>query len=187
MIKKYWRLKPHSALLCLAVVFATVLLDFVSKRLVMANLRLGESVTVIKGVFRLTYITNDGAAFGSFSEHRWVFMVLSTVFIVLLIGALTVWEENRLFYVSASMIIGGGIGNMIDRIAYGTVVDFLDFCALPSLWKWIFNVADSFVCVGAALLVLYYIRFELKSSREKKAADGEGDGTSGDGIGGGEA
>lgn len=182
MIKKYWRLKPLHALLCFSVVALTVAIDFISKRLVMANMKLGESVAVIKGVFNFTYITNDGAAFGSFSEHRWVFMVLSVVFIAVLTCALCVWEEDKLFYISASMVIGGGIGNMIDRIAYGTVVDFLDFCAFPSLWKWIFNAADSFVCVGAALLVLYYIRFEVKSAREKKAsADGNGDVGTGDG------
>lgn len=168
MIKKYFKLKPVNALLCALTVAVTVLADFASKRAVMGNMSIGESIPIIGGVFNFTYITNDGAAFGSFSEHRWVFMLLSSVFIVVLTCLLFVWEENRLFYVSASMIIGGGIGNMIDRIAYGTVVDFLDFCAFPSLWKWVFNLADSFVCVGAALLILYYILFEIKNGREEK-------------------
>jgi hypothetical protein len=69
------------------------------------------------------------------------------------------------------MAIGGGIGNMIDRIAYGTVVDFIDFCAFPELWMWIFNGADSFVCVGAALLVIYYITdFAMTSVKTHKTA-----------------
>ena len=68
------------------------------------------------------------------------------------------------------LIIGGGIGNMIDRIFYGVVIDFIDFCAFPDLWKWIFNGADSFVCVGVALLIIYYIRAEIRSAGEKKSA-----------------
>ena len=67
------------------------------------------------------------------------------------------------------MILGGGIGNMIDRIFYGEVVDFLDFCAFPELWSWIFNLADSFVCVGVGLLMLYYILAEIKHAREEKS------------------
>ena len=72
------------------------------------------------------------------------------------------------------MIVGGGIGNMIDRIfngdviGNGVVVDFIDFCAFPNLWMWIFNGADSFVCVGVGLFVIYYIRSEIKAAKAKK-------------------
>ena len=71
------------------------------------------------------------------------------------------------------MIIGGGIGNMIDRLFYGdsfgdgTVVDFLDFCAFPNLWSWIFNVADAFVCVGAAILFVYLLIEIIKEEKDK--------------------
>ncbi|MBQ3160446.1 MAG: signal peptidase II [Clostridia bacterium] len=72
------------------------------------------------------------------------------------------------------MVLGGGIGNMIDRIFYGEVVDFLDFCAFPELWSWIFNLADSFVCVGVGLLIIYYVLSEIKhykAEKEKKTED----------------
>ena len=60
---------------------------------------------------------------------------------------------------------------MIDRIAYGTVVDFIDFCAFPQLWKWIFNLADSFVCVGCGILLVYYITAEIKQYRKMKESE----------------
>ena len=58
---------------------------------------------------------------------------------------------------------------MIDRVAYGYVVDFIDFCAFPSLWKWIFNGADSFVCVGAGLLMLWFVLAEVRATKRERA------------------
>jgi signal peptidase II len=159
-------------ILSLSVIIATVVIDFVTKVLVMNNMQLYDSIPLIKNVLHLTYITNDGAAFGSFSEHRWVFMTMSTVMILFMAVLLFLWtDKDPLFYTSVSMVLGGGVGNMIDRIAYGTVVDFIDFRAFPELWKWIFNGADSFVCIGVGLFVLYYIRAEIKESRRKKAEE----------------
>lgn len=156
-------------IISLSVVVLTVLIDFITKRLVMTNMELHESIPIIKDVIHLTYITNDGAAFGSFSEHRWIFMVLSTLMIVMLVALLLFWQDkDPLFYTSVAMILGGGIGNMIDRIAYKTVVDFIDFCAFPDLWKWIFNGADSFVCIGVGLFIIYYIRSEIKNIKKEK-------------------
>ena len=172
VLKKYINIKPIYALLCASIIFGTVLIDFITKKLVMVTMKLGESIPIIPGVLNLTYITNDGAAFGSFSEHRWVFMTLSTIMLVGLTVLLIIWDRPKpTFYIGTSMAIGGGIGNMIDRIAYGTVVDFIDFCAFPELWMWIFNGADSFVCVGAALLVIYYITdFAATSVKTHKTA-----------------
>ena len=154
----YIKIKPIYALLCASIVFGSVLIDFITKKMVMITMNLGESIPLIKGVLNLTYITNDGAAFGSFSEHRWVFMSLSSIMILGLIVIILIWDRPKpTFYIGTSMALGGGIGNMIDRIAYGTVVDFIDFCAFPQIWSWIFNGADSFVCVGAGILIVYYI------------------------------
>ena len=172
VLKKYINIKPIYALLCASIIFGTVFIDFITKKLVMVTMKLGESIPLIPGVLNLTYITNDGAAFGSFSEHRWVFMTLSTIMLVGLIVLLIIWDRPKpTIYIGTSMAIGGGIGNMIDRIAYGTVVDFIDFCAFPELWMWIFNGADSFVCVGAALLIIYYITdFATTSVKTHKTA-----------------
>ena len=73
--------------------------------------------------------------------------------------------------VSLGLIAGGGIGNMIDRVYLGYVVDFLDFCAFPKLWMWIFNVADACVCIGAGMLALWMILDTIKEEKEKKLAE----------------
>ena len=98
-------------------------------------------------------------------------MIVSTVAIVLLIGYMFKFsEKSKLLRTGLSLIIGGGIGNMIDRVAYGYVVDFLDFCAFPDLWMWVFNVADACVCVGAGIVVLYLIVDIVKESKKLKEA-----------------
>lgn len=148
----------------------TVILDQVSKYLVVANMELHESVEIIPGILRFTYIHNDGAAFGSMDEHRWVFMLLSTVAIVAILTYLFWKKPQDKFLLSALiMVTGGGIGNMIDRVYLGYVIDFIDFCAFPKIWMWIFNIADSFVCVGAGVLALWLILDTVKEYKKEKA------------------
>lgn len=81
---------------------------------------------------------------------------------------------------SLTLIVAGGIGNMIDRVRLGYVIDFLDFCAFPKLWKWIFNVADSCVVIGSGLLFLYLILDLIKANRESKNSSGPEDGKGSD-------
>lgn len=151
------------------LIMALVAIDQVSKYLVVSNMELYESVDIISGIFRFTYIQNDGAAFGSMDDMRWVFMVLSTVAIVGILVYLF-WKkpQNKLLLSAMILITGGGIGNMIDRVRLGYVIDFLDFCAFPKLWMWIFNVADSFVCIGAGLLALWMILDMIKEVKQEK-------------------
>lgn len=168
-LKKYIKIKPIHAILCAAIVLVTVVIDYVTKQLVVSNMELYDEIPLIPDVLQLKYIKNYGAAFGSFSDQRWVFMSLSCVMIIALIVLILIWDKPKpMFYVGMSMALGGGIGNMIDRIAYGYVIDFIDFCAFPKLWKWVFNGADSFVCIGAALLVIFYITDLISSARKAK-------------------
>ena len=147
-----------------------VALDQISKWLVVANIPLYESVDVIPGVFRFTYIRNDGAAFGMLDDARWVFMILSTVAIVgVLVYMFKKKPESKLLCISLAFMVGGGIGNMIDRVCLGYVIDFLDFCAFPKLWMWNFNVADSFVVVGAGMLMLWMVLDLIREMKEEKA------------------
>lgn len=165
------------AALFIGVLLLVVLLDQITKLIVISKMTLGESVPLIDGVFHFTYILNKGAAFGMLSDHRWIFIVLSTV-AVLGIGAYLILRSRKigtLWGISLAMICGGGVGNMIDRLwngeefGSGAVIDFLDFCAFPELWSWIFNVADAAVCIGAGLIVLAVILDEVKESRRVKA------------------
>ncbi len=151
------------------VIVLAVILDQLTKLVVVNSLALHESIEVIPKVFNFTYIHNKGAAFGMLDEHRWVFMVVSSVAILaILIYLFKFAPKNNLLRVGLSLIVGGGIGNMIDRVALGYVVDFLVFCAFD-FWVWIFNVADACVCVGAAIIVLYFIIDIIKDTKENKA------------------
>lgn len=147
---------------------AVVLTDFVSKRLVLAFLDRNEPFYIIDGILRFSYVENRGAAFGMLDEQRWLFMLVSTVAILAMIFYLCKYRPQGLLErISLSLIIGGGIGNMIDRVAYGFVVDFIDFCAFPTLWMWVFNIADAAVCVGAGLMILYLL---IDIIKERKGA-----------------
>ncbi len=147
-----------------------IFLDQISKYLVVIYMDLGESVQVIPHLFNFTYIRNEGAAFGSLSNSRWVFMIASSVMIVgILVYMFWKKPKNKLLSTALTLIVAGGIGNMIDRIRLGYVIDFIDFCAFPKLWMWTFNVADSFVVVGAGLIILYIILDMIRESKEAKA------------------
>ena len=146
-----------------AIAFGVIALDQVSKLLILEFLY-NDQLVLIEGVLNFTYVENRGMAFGLLSDHRWVFMLFSVIGIALVGVYLWFFVKGTLGRVSLALVIGGGIGNMIDRIAYGFVVDFIDFCAFD-FWKWVFNIADSAVCVGAGLFILYMI---LDTVREYK-------------------
>ena len=152
------------------VILLIVLVDQLTKWLVIANLEVGESINLIPGIFRFTYVQNEGAAFGMLSDHRWVFMIISSVAIVGMF--LYLWKlrpDSRWASCAIAMIIGGGIGNMIDRIYWNYVIDFIDFCAFPSVWMWVFNVADACVCVGAGILAVWCVISMIQEAKAEKA------------------
>ena len=152
-------------LFCIIVMAAVVAADQLSKLIVIEYLAPVEQVKLIDGVLHLTYVENRGAAFGMLSDHRWVFMVLSVAAIAALV--IYLWKSrprDRLLTLSLAMIAGGGIGNMIDRMVYGYVVDFIDVTAV---WDYVFNVADSAVCVGCGLIILWFILCEIKERKNK--------------------
>ena len=154
-----------------AIIIEIIFLDQLTKWLAVIFLKGSASAIVIKNVFRFTYLENRGAAFGMLSEHRWIFLIISTVAIVAIIFYMIKFKpKSKLEIVAIAFLAGGGIGNMIDRIALGYVVDFIDFYAFPKIWSYVFNVADSFVCIGAGMLVLYLVQELIKESRALKAA-----------------
>lgn len=173
-------------LILAGVILGVVGLDLLTKQIVLANLAEGQTVEWIRGVVHFTFVRNEGAAFGMLADHRWVFMVFSSLAIVGLgVYLFRFCRADRLTKISLAFIIGGGIGNMIDRIAFGSVVDFIElpFLWLPVLNMYfpIFNVADSFVTVGVVILVVCLIRMQVRESRAAKreqetATDGRTDG-----------
>lgn len=148
-----------------AVILVGIGLDQLTKLLSVIYLSPITTQPIIKDVIHLTYVENRGAAFGMLANQRWIFIVISTVAIIAMLAYLYLGHaENMLMAVSLSMIISGGIGNMIDRLALGYVVDFIDFRLINFA---VFNGADSFVCVGATLLLLSVIIPEIKERRAR--------------------
>ena len=152
-------------MLSIIIAILTAALDQITKLFCMRYLEPVGSVDIIPGIFRFTYVENRGAAFGSFAEHRWVFMISTTVVIAVLLYAIYKMRgRSRFLDVLLGLLLGGGVGNMIDRIRLGYVVDFLDFCAFD-FWKWVFNVADCAVTVGAVMLAVYILFFYDKDKK----------------------
>lgn len=136
--------------------FVVLVLDQLTKLAVAANMQLYQSIQVLP-FFNLTYVHNTGAAFSFLSEaggwQRWFFAVLAFVISVVI----TVWlarlkRHETLLAVSLALVLGGAVGNLIDRLAYGYVIDFLDVYYRD--WHWpAFNIADSAITIGVALMI----------------------------------
>lgn len=142
----------------LAVSSFVVLADQAVKLGIARTMRLGESIPVLPGIFHITYIENPGAAFGMFANQRWVFIVAG-ILVVLAAGVMyrRIAETGRMVRWGAALLLGGAVGNLIDRVRLGCVIDFFDFRVWP-----VFNIADIGICVGVACLI-----YALMSDGEK--------------------
>ena len=165
----------------IAILSLVPIVDQVTKWIVVETMKLGQSIEVIPGILNFTYIRNDGAAFGKFDNVRWLFMILSVVAIIVISVLMIKYRKklDNLSMISLSLILSGGFSNMIDRTFYGetifngTVIDFIDFCAFPKIWNYIFNIADSAVVIGTGLLVIAMIVNEVKIYKAEKAKKAE--------------
>ena len=154
----------------IAVIIGSIFLDQLTKYLTIFYLKPMGTFPILEDILHLTYVENTGAAFGMMREpgQRWIFMSISVVGILALIGYMIFKKSSsKLENLALAFIIGGGIGNMIDRTALGYVVDMIDFRVINFA---VFNVADSFVCVGAGLMALWMIRSMMDEVRAEKAA-----------------
>ena len=158
-------------ILTAAIMILCVVLDQVTKLAVVEKLAPIGTYPLIEDIFHFTYVENRGAAFGMLADHRWVFMILSTAAIVVML----IWlflEKPKSWWirVSASFVIAGGIGNMIDRVRLGYVVDFID-CRFIDFY--VFNVADSFVCIGCGMFLAAAVYMEIMEQKKKKQTAAE--------------
>ena len=147
-----------------AIAAAVVILDRITKRIVVQQLPNGQAHTVIPGIFRITDVHNTGAAFSMFAESaspttvRNILIAFSVIAAIFLIGML--WRAGRALTVSSvalALILGGAVGNLYDRIRYSYVVDFLEVHIHNYHWP-DFNLADSCICIGAGLLLIEIFR-----------------------------
>ncbi len=162
-------------MLAFFVTLGVVVLDQLTKLIVRLSMDVGERVRFIPYVMNITYVENDGAAFGMLDNARWVFLVASTVTIVVIVWFLHKYgNRHPLLTTSLAFILGGGIGNMIDRLFVTNeageyvVTDFFETAFVKFA---VFNVADSFITVGAILLGVYVIFYEPKVEKRIKAAE----------------
>ncbi len=167
MKRKYW---------VLLITFAVVLfLDQYTKSVVEKNLPLHQRVEVIHGFFNLTHVRNPGGAFGILGGRRgpWgsVFFVgVSALAIAsILFFFWRIKEDEKNLALSFSLVLAGAVGNLLDRLRYGEVVDFLEFYVSSFYWP-AFNIADSAICIGIGLMAIEM----LFSDHKKKPKDGIG-------------
>jgi signal peptidase II len=150
----------------LFVVFLVVLADQATKTLVASNLHLHEVRPVLQGFFNITYITNTGAAFGFMSgSDKWRHIFFQVISVVALGGLFYLYRNSRCrsypLVWGTSLVSGGALGNLIDRIRYRSVIDFLDFYAGSYHWP-AFNIADSAITIGGVLLAWHFFRITNK-------------------------
>ncbi len=145
-----------------AVAIALIVFDQMAKYLVSTTMALGSSIPVLPGLFHITYIQNPGAAFGILANQRWVFIAAGVA--ILLLSA---WFYPRLRRESVwvryggALLLGGAVGNLIDRIWLGQVIDFFDFRIWP-----VFNIADIGIVIGVGcILYELLLRNDVKETR----------------------
>ena len=148
------------------ILFASAIMVFadqISITVIRSTMTLYESITVIPGFFHITYITNDGMAFGiNFPFGIYIFSGISIIFTIMLFWYLwTIKEEGIVIRSGIGLILAGAIGNLIDRLFLGEVVDFLDFMRGDLHW-YVFNLADSFVTIGMGIILYDSIVLEKK-------------------------
>lgn len=143
-------------MLTLSIALFVTLFDQLTKWIVQTHMEYGESLPLIQNVFHLTYIINPGAAFGVLPHQAWFFLAV----VVILFGAFLYWRKRIpakpvYFPTAIGLLLGGALGNAIDRARLSGVVDFFDFRIWP-----IFNVADIAICCGVALILFYFWRHD---------------------------
>lgn len=178
LVKKYDKVLPRRFLI---ITVLAILVDQLSKTVVIRLLSPGESVPVLGDLFRLTFILNPGGVFGTRlgSQNFYTFISLLAIGVTLWFFFKTRTKEKS-FRMGLCLVLGGAVGNLIDRFRFGEVVDFLDFdffnISLPPtkilffrfpgfyLDRWpVFNLADSFVLIGMALIILHLLRSKERS------------------------
>ena len=134
-----------------------ILVDFIVKIIVNSNMNVYDSIIIIPNFFSITYVRNIGAAFSIMENSRILFIIIGFIALILIYKYLIMNKVlNKYLMISYSMLIGGIIGNMIDRIIYGYVIDYLSFNLFGYNFP-IFNLADTFIVVSIIMLLLYEV------------------------------
>ncbi|MFW5979847.1 MAG: signal peptidase II [Bacillota bacterium] len=142
------------------VILLTFIADQWLKIITFKNLDPGQSLPIWQDVFHITYVQNTGAAFGILKGKLGFFIVLTlSIIVAIWLYRIFFLKENLWFDISLGLIIGGAIGNLIDRIRLGYVIDYIDF----QIWP-VFNLADTAIVIGAGFLIYYLWKMEKSNS-----------------------
>ena len=150
----------HNVMVLIYVAVPMLILDWGTKWLVQKHITQGtETIPVISGFFNLRHDRNDGAAFGVLGGHRFLLILITIVALIFIFTYYLRFRESRWMQVSLGFLLGGAVGNFIDRLYLGEVIDFLQFGIVSQGLYWpTFNVADVSVCIGAGMLIVYLFR-----------------------------
>ena len=153
-------------MLAFIIVISCIFIDQITKLLVLSNLRGNSPVILIDNLLSFVYVENRGAAFGILQNKQWLFVLVTVLSVCILLYVLIFYYKNFSLWLlfSLSLILGGTIGNFLDRIRLGFVVDFISVKILNRYNFAVFNLADSFIVIGAIMLVFYIIFLEPKVS-----------------------
>ena len=152
----------HKYILLSIIAVAVILIDIVTK-ITLGDISYTEIIPHL--VNFETNHGNEGAAWGILSGKRWLLVAISLIFIAIMIACDIIFKRSsKLYTIAFSFILGGAVGNLIDRIALGYVRDFINFSFWPSFPT--FNFADSFLCVGVVLMCVYLIFFDTKAGKK---------------------
>ncbi|WP_227935743.1 signal peptidase II [Alkalihalobacillus deserti] len=150
------------------IALVVLIIDQISKWIIDTQMAIGERITLIDHVLYFTSHRNKGAAFGILQGQMWFFYIITLIVIVGIVYYMQKEAKNSaLFGVSLALILGGAIGNFIDRLFRGEVVDFVDTYIFGYDFA-IFNVADAALCIGVALLFIKMIQDERQQKKEQK-------------------
>lgn len=142
------------------------LIDLISK-LIILKIENILPITVIKNFFYLNKVTNEGAAFSSFTGYQIILILIAIVALIYINKSVLKDIKTNLGAISISLLVGGILGNLFDRIVYNKVIDFLSFNIFGYMFP-IFNIADTFICIGVLFLLIDYIRGEKNETRSNK-------------------
>ena len=144
-------IKKH--LIIALVALGVIILDQITKFFVSSKMSLSESIPIINNVFHFTYIQNRGAGFGILQNQYFLLIAFPLIALGIIAYYYRKIPDNKIFHLTIGLLIGGIIGNLIDRIRFEYVVDFLDFRIWPA-----FNVADSAVTIAGLYLIFYLMK-----------------------------
>jgi signal peptidase II len=161
-------------LILLALTPLIIIIDQLAKLYIDGSMKLYQSIPVVDGLFSITYLRNKGAAFSFLSQASWrlPFFIFASVIaiIAIMVAFRKLRDDQRFAAVSLTLILSGAVGNLIDRVRLGEVIDFLDVYWRSHHWP-AFNVADSAICVGVAMLALDMFREEKRLKADAGVRD----------------